>query len=126
MKNNEFSKAKIINKELESVLKNDSKVLLIRKNERKRHLIKQFKLKQQKLIEHFKSTYESIIVSIQKKWNRTLERERKVVCKEDYKKFHKLRSESQAQLNIVQHKSRDVSFDIDTKLFNADTNRFMG
>jgi len=124
MKANNYDKAKIINKELQSVIKNDNKVLKIRKEERKRHLVKQFKLKQQKLIEHFKSTYESIIVGVQKKWNKTLDRERKVLCKEDYKKFHKLRCDSQVQLNKVEHKKRDVSFD--TKLFKKDTHRFMG
>lgn len=124
MKANDYAKAKLINKELQSVIKNDNKVLKIRKDERKKHLVKQFKLKQQKLIDHFKSTYESIVVGIQNKWNKTLDRERKVLNKDDYKKFHKLRCESQVQLNKVEHKLRDVSFD--TKLFKKDTHRFMG
>lgn len=99
MKKNDFVTAKKINRELEKVMKNDSKVLTYRINERQRLLCKQFRDKQQKLIEHFKSTYESTIVSVQKKWNKKLDRERKVISKEDYNKFKKLRSASQVQSN---------------------------
>jgi len=77
MKKNDFISAKSLSKEIERVMKEDTKLIQKRKDERKQNLINTYKKKQKQEIEHFKSSYETILVNIQNKWSARLEEERK-------------------------------------------------
>lgn len=77
MKKNDFISSKNLSKEIERVMKEDQKILQKRKDERRQNMINTFKKKQKQEIEHFKSSYETILINIQNKWSDRLEEERK-------------------------------------------------
>jgi len=103
MKKNDFISAKSLSKEIERVMKEDTKLIQKRKDERKQNLINTYKKKQKQEIEHFKSSYETILVNIQNKWSARLEEERKkmnIVDARNDKKNNVIITEQKINVNV--------------------------
>jgi len=103
MKKNDFISAKSLSKEIERVMKEDTKLIQKRKDERKQNLINTYKKKQKQEIEHFKSSYETILVNIQNKWSARLEEERKkmnIVDARNEKKNNVIITEQKINVNV--------------------------
>jgi len=98
MKKNDFISAKSLSKEIERVMKEDTKLIQKRKDERKQNLINTYKKKQKQEIEHFKSSYETILVNIAR-----LEEERKkmnIVDARNEKKNNVIITEQKINVNV--------------------------
>lgn len=103
MKKNDFKLMRYLSKEIERVMKEDTKLIQKRKDERKQNLINTYKKKQKQEIEHFKSSYETILVNIQNKWSARLEEERKkmnIVDARNDKKNNVIITEQKINVNV--------------------------
>jgi len=103
MKKNDSKLMRYLSKEIERVMKEDTKLIQKRKDERKQNLINTYKKKQKQEIEHFKSSYETILVNIQNKWSARLEEERKkmnIVDARNEKKNNVIITEQKINVNV--------------------------
>jgi len=103
MKKNDLKLMRYLSKEIERVMKEDTKLIQKRKDERKQNLINTYKKKQKQEIEHFKSSYETILVNIQNKWSARLEEERKkmnIVDARNEKKNNVIITEQKINVNV--------------------------